>query len=109
MNAKQFSFKAELLSEQEIDQIADCIVRKLMHYVPALANGNDQKQVDLPIKMRDVCRLLQVSDTTIRAWMAKGIIPFHRKGNRVFFFKAEVLKSLETPLDGRKEGKRCKF
>lgn len=51
-----------------------------------------------PIKMRDVCRLLQVSDTTIRAWMAKGAIPFHRKGNRVFFFKSEVIKSLEQPL-----------
>lgn len=98
MNAKQFSFKAELLSDQEIDQIADCVVRKLMQHVPVLANGHEHKQVDTPIKMRDVCRLLQVSDTTVRAWMANGSVPFHRKGNRVYFFTSEVLKSLEQPL-----------
>lgn len=97
MSAKEFSFKAELLTDQEIDQIADCVVRKLLQHVPTLATGPD-KPAEIPIKMHEVCRMLQVSDTTAREWMKKGTLPFHRKGNRVYFFKSEVLQSLEQPL-----------
>jgi excisionase family DNA binding protein len=66
-----------------------------------LSSKNSSKG-DEPIKMEDVCRLLQVSDTTVRDWIRKGTLPCHRKGRRVYFFKSEVLKSLEQPLNNRK-------
>lgn len=73
---------------------------------PTLLSNNQSLKGEEPIKMEAVCRLLQVSDTTVRDWVRKGTLPCHRKGRRVYFFKSEVLKSLEQPLNDRKEGRR---
>ncbi|PSR54060.1 hypothetical protein AHMF7605_11280 [Adhaeribacter arboris] len=104
---KEFIFKTQLLTEEEINLIADCFVHKLLKQVPSLATNPD-RTVEEPIKMREVCRLLQISDTTARSWMAKGTLSFHRIGSRVFFYKSQVLSSLEQPLTSRKEGKKWK-
>jgi len=100
MLQREISIKAELgsFSESELDQFAESVARKLMQLIPGLDSSINKKQDEPPIKMRDICRLLHISDTTARSWMSKGTLPFHRKGNRVFFFKTEVLKSLEQPL-----------
>jgi excisionase family DNA binding protein len=71
-----------------------------------LSSKSQYSKGEEPIRMEDVSRLLQVSDTTVRDWIRKGALPCHRKGRRVYFFKSEVLKSLEQPLDNRKGGKR---
>jgi excisionase family DNA binding protein len=100
-------FPLPILSDDEVERVADCLLRKMQEYFPAFASSLN-KEEETPIKMRDVCRLLQISDTTARSWMTKGILPFHRKGSRVFFYKSEVLSSLEQPLNN-KEGKKCRF
>lgn len=56
------------------------------------------KEEEAPISKKEVCRLLRCSEPTMTKWMATGKIPFRRKGRRVYFFKSEVLKSLEQPL-----------
>lgn len=64
------------------------------------------KNHESPISKKEVCLLLGCSEPTMTKWMAAGKIPFGRKGRRVYFFRSEVLKSLEQPSIGRREGKR---
>lgn len=53
------------------------------------------------IKIDDVCEMLQISKVTIHKWKKKGLIPFHRISNRIFFKRSEVLASLTKDVDLR--------
>ncbi|MFB9863426.1 helix-turn-helix domain-containing protein [Rufibacter immobilis] len=98
MDAKEFSFKA-VLAEEERQQLVDEIVAAIMLQLKTPAQpAAIQVDQEAPICKNDVCRLLRCSVPTINKWMASGKIPFKRKGRRVYFFKSEVLKSLEQPL-----------
>lgn len=60
-------------------------------------------EAEEPVSIQEVCSLLKVSRPTLHSWMAKGTIPFHRKGRRVYLFKSKVLASLEEPRRLAKE------
>ena len=44
----------------------------------------------------DIQRILKVSRVTIYNWKKKGILPYYRMGNRVYFKKSEVFGLLEV-------------
>lgn len=94
----KFTFEIDLSEVDKVVQmVGACVVKLLLPHLSHLIPNTNQL-VEEPIRMPALCRLLGISDTTARDWMRKGYLPFHRKGSRVFFFKSEVLKSLEQPL-----------
>ncbi|KAA3437140.1 helix-turn-helix domain-containing protein [Rufibacter hautae] len=51
---------------------------------------------DFLLTVKEAATLLYVTETTIHAWKKNGIIPFHRKGRRVYFKRSELLASLKS-------------
>jgi hypothetical protein len=50
----------------------------------------------------EVAELFGVSLVTLTSWQKKGIVPFIRKGGRVYFLRTTVMKSLnEIQIKGR--------
>ncbi len=49
-----------------------------------------------PIKIEEVCRLLQISKVTAHDWANKGILTRHRISHKVYFFRHEVLTALKN-------------
>jgi excisionase family DNA binding protein len=45
------------------------------------------------LTIEQVCRMLNVSKTTLAEWRAAGIIPYKRYGKRIFFELEAVLKA----------------
>jgi len=90
---QQFFF--QLTTQEAIEAIAQRVVQLQREGAPE--QPTTKPAAEEPISIREVCALLRVSRPTLHSWMAKGTIPFHRKGRRVFLFKAEVLASLEQP------------
>lgn len=93
-------FFFQLPTDEAIERIARRVVQLQREGAPE--QQTTKPAAEEPVSIREVCALLRVSRPTLHSWMAKGTIPFHRKGRRVFLFKSEVLASLEVPkrLDG---------
>jgi len=47
------------------------------------------------LRVNQLAEFLHVSKVTIHNWKRKGLIPFHRLSNKVFFKKSEVISSLK--------------
>jgi len=52
------------------------------------------------IKLSEVAVLLGVSKVTVHTWKRKGLIPFYRISNKIYFKKHEVLTSLKKAKNG---------
>ena len=88
-------FFIETLITQGADRIALRLLQLLNERSAVLPPTKQEPEE--PISIKEASALLGVSRPTLHKWMAKGSIPFHRMGRRVFLFKTEVLASLETP------------
>lgn len=86
-------FLFQLTTEDAINAIAQRVMQLMTNHP---APQPESQAEETPINITETCKLLGISKPTLHAWMAKGIIPFYRKGRRVYLFKSEVLESLET-------------
>ena len=84
-----------MTAQEAIEAIAQRVVQ--LQKMSASEQSPTKQEAEEPVSIREVCALLRVSRPTLHSWMAKGTIPFHRKGRRVFLFRSEVLASLEQP------------
>lgn len=57
-----------------------------------IANGNAGGGSHVPIGMSEACKLLGKSPSTIYDMTSKRKIPFHKRGNKLYFFEDELLQ-----------------
>ncbi|MFD2514222.1 helix-turn-helix domain-containing protein [Pontibacter locisalis] len=99
----QFLF--QMKAEEAIEAIARRVVELLsvsrQEQKPTLENGKED-----PINTDEACALLRITSVTLLNWRKRGMIPYHRKGGRIYFYRSEILESLEKPWGrpGRRRG-----
>lgn len=71
---------------------ADSIISMLSVIANDKAIGNRH----IPIGMTEASKLLGKSPSTIYDMTSKRKIPFHKRGNRLYFFEDELLKWIEN-------------
>src|SRR5688572_27565438 len=90
----------QLSLEDAASFIKDCVHQSLDQVFPSNYRVPPDSLVSTkeepPISVSDVCELLHISRPTCGAWMKSGKIPYRRMGRRIFFFRQEVIKSLES-------------
>jgi excisionase family DNA binding protein len=96
MQVKELSIIATL-SQEERKLLVNEIIEALTLYLGPAA-GPSIIELEQPISKVEACRLLRCSQPTMTKWMSEGKIPFYRKGRRVYFFRSEILTSLDRPL-----------
>lgn len=55
-----------------------------------------EKESEIPLKIKDVAGLTSLSVPTIYGYCQKNEIPHHKKGNRLYFFKSEIIDWIKT-------------
>lgn len=55
-----------------------------------------EKESEIPLKIKDIAGLTSLSVPTIYGYCQKNEIPHHKKGNRLYFFKSEIIDWIKT-------------
>ncbi len=59
-------------------------------------NRPNQQPQDQLLTQREVAKLLDVSVTSILKWKKEGLLPYHKVKSRIYYNRAEVLKSMAS-------------
>jgi predicted DNA-binding transcriptional regulator AlpA len=66
------------------------------------SKANPQTEIEVPINIKGVSILTELSVPTLYSYAQRNKIPYYKKGNRLKFFKSEI-------IDWIKEGKVKSF
>ena len=80
----------------EFEKLLDSVMdRRLTKVEKALAYLTEIRDSEF-LKMSDVCKILHVTDRTIRNWVKKNKLKCHWIGNRQFFRMKDILEAMKT-------------
>jgi excisionase family DNA binding protein len=61
-----------------------------------LQKVNSSPESETPINIKDVSKLTELSLPTLYGYVQRNEIPFYKKGNRLKFFKSEIIDWIKT-------------
>ena len=83
------------LSEEELKKlIKDSVTDVLKFQKESYSKQTPPNQNDELIRLSEAARLLKVSKVTVHTWKRKGLIPFYRISNKIYFKRNEVISAL---------------
>lgn len=85
---KNITFDGMPVALASLHEKCDTIIALLSN----IANGASGATLHTPIGMTEASKLLGKSPSTIYEMTSKRKIPFHKRGNKLYFFQDELLK-----------------
>jgi len=61
-----------------------------------LQKAESQFESDNPISIKDVAKLTGLTVTTLYGYCQRNEIPYQKKGNRLYFFKSNIIDWIKT-------------
>ena len=61
-----------------------------------LQKVNSNPEIETPLNIKDVSKLTELSLPTLYGYVQRNEIPFYKKGNRLKFFKSEIIDWIKT-------------
>lgn len=61
-----------------------------------LQKAEPQSEIETPINIKDVSELTELSVPTLYGYVQRNELPFYKKGNRLKFFKSEIVNWIKT-------------
>ena len=61
-----------------------------------LQRAEPQQEIDNPLSIRDVATLTGLTVATLYGYCQRREIPYHKRGNRLRFFKAEIINWIKS-------------
>jgi excisionase family DNA binding protein len=55
-----------------------------------------QSQIETPLNIKDVAKLTELSVPTLYGYVQRNEIPYYKMGNRLKFFKSEIIDWIKT-------------
>ena len=65
---------------------------RIIEMLTMLTNGKPGGDSHVPVGLSEACRILGKSRSTIYEMTSKRTIPFHKRGNKLYFFKDELFE-----------------
>ncbi len=59
-----------------------------------LSNSDSFQKEEKILNAKQAASFLNVSAPTIHKWKKENVIPFHRKGGRIYFIESELVESI---------------
>lgn len=56
-----------------------------------LNKENSQTEIETPLNIKEVSKLTELSVPTLYGYVQRNEIPYYKKGNRLKFFKSEII------------------
>ena len=85
---KNITFDGMPVALASLHEKCDTIIALLSN----IASGSSGAAIHTPIGMTEASKLLGKSPSTIYEMTSKRKIPFHKRGNKLYFFQDELLK-----------------
>jgi len=61
-----------------------------------LNKADPQTEIETPIRLDEVVPITGLSKPTLYGYVQRKEIPYHKKGNRLYFFKSEIIDWIKT-------------
>jgi predicted DNA-binding transcriptional regulator AlpA len=61
-----------------------------------LNKAKPQPEVETPIQLDEVVPITGLTKPTLYGYVQRNEIPYHKKGNRLYFFKSEIIDWIKT-------------
>lgn len=61
-----------------------------------LNKAEPQPEIETPIQLDEVVPITGLSKPTLYGYVQRNEIPYHKKGNRLYFFKSEIIDWIKT-------------
>lgn len=55
-----------------------------------------QSEIETPIQLNEVVPITGLTKSTLYGYVQRNEIPYHKKGNRLYFFKSEIIDWIKT-------------
>jgi len=88
MEALKFDQLPNVIAElkNEIKELKALLIQKT----------NSEPEIDNPIGIKDVSKVTGKTVPTIYGYCQRNEIPYQKKGNRLYFFKSEIINWIKT-------------
>jgi excisionase family DNA binding protein len=84
------------MSEEELEKLVDQVMtNRISNVEKALSYLTEQRDNEF-LKMPEVCKILDVTDRTIRNWVRKNKLRCYWIGDRQFFRMKDILDAMTT-------------
>jgi excisionase family DNA binding protein len=90
---------------QFFDDLRAVIRHELQNHTPAAPAGPPTAPADELLSIREAAELLGVTVQTVHEWKRRGLLKYHKLGNRSYLKRAEVLAALTGQQRTVKAGK----
>lgn len=61
-----------------------------------LQKAESKPEIETPIQLDEVVPITGLSKPTLYGYVQRNEIPYHKKGNRLYFFKSEIIDWIKT-------------
>lgn len=61
-----------------------------------LQKTEPKSEIETPIQLDEVVPITGLSKPTLYSYVQRNEIPYHKKGNRLYFFKTEIIEWIKT-------------
>ncbi len=61
-----------------------------------LNKAEPQPEIETPIQLDEVVPITGLTKPTLYGYVQRNEIPYHKKGNRLYFFKSEIIDWIKT-------------
>lgn len=77
-----------------ISALKELIEESISHAIKSYDNNKPQQQQDELLTQKQVCKLLDVSVSSIIKWKKQGLLPYHKVNSRVYYKRNEVVDAM---------------
>ncbi|WP_028873697.1 helix-turn-helix domain-containing protein [Psychroserpens burtonensis] len=82
----------EVLKFEQLPNVVTTLTNEVRELKAFLLNKAETLQQDNPLTIKEVAELLHLSVPTLYGYVQRNEIPYHKKGNRLYFFKTEIIE-----------------
>ena len=87
----------EALKFEQLPSVVAILTTEVRELKALLLNKAEHKNdIETPIQLDEVTPITGLSKPTLYGYVQRNEIPYHKKGNRLYFFKSEIIDWIKT-------------
>ena len=87
----------ENLTFEQLPKAVTILTNEISELKKLLLEKSDSKiESNNPLKIKEVAKLTSLTVSTLYGYVQRCEIPFHKKNNRLYFFKSEIIDWIKT-------------
>ena len=87
----------EILKFEQLPNLIATLTNEVREMKALLLNkAEHHPEIETPIQLNEVVPITGLTKPTLYGYVQRNEIPYHKKGNRLYFFKSEIIDWIKT-------------